>query len=98
MRVKQSLYVTPVLSSLAPAYLLPSKRPNIYCLTFQDRASSPVLIPPPCCARTYPNKAGAHRPARFMILHPHQTSLPDDLGKLISWDDRLMTKLGWEDF
>ena len=43
-------------------------------------------------------KASARRLARVKISLPRQTSLPNELGKLISRYATPVAKLGWEDF
>ena len=55
-------------------------------------------VPVPCCERPPPKKSVAYQPERFKILCLRQTSLSDDLGKIISRDVMIMTKLGWEYF
>ena len=58
----------------------------------------PLPAPVPCSASFSPNKARSHRPTRVKISCPCQTSLPNDLSKLIIQDSIPMAELGWEGF
>ena len=96
--MKRLLSVSPVLSVLATAYLLPLKRPILSLPTLRKRMAIPLPAPVPCSASFSPNKARSHRPTRVKISCPCQTSLPNDLSKLIIQDSIPMAELGWEGF
>ena len=85
----------PVLSALAPAYLLPSEITNISCLALQNRSARRVPVPSPCRAIPSTMKTSARQYAKVNILLPCQMILSDNLGNLISWDAMLVERLGW---
>ena len=96
--MKQPISVPPVLYDLAPSLLSSLNLPSLCFSTLWNRVVRPVPVLVHCRARPSPKKAVSCRPARVKISCPRQTSLSDDIDKLISWYSIIVAELGWEKF